>query len=80
MVEIEHAGVEVGQGNAVAFVILGLQADDVGLDAQVDVLGDEDGGDFWLGLLDGEGEVEDAVVNSIAAEDGVGVVGRGRGR
>ena len=42
--QFDHAGVEVLDENAVGLVILGLQAERVGLDAEVDVLGDEDGG------------------------------------
>ena len=54
--------------NAVSLVILGEQAECVGLDAQVDVLADEDGGVLRLRLLNGQGEGEDAVVHGVAVE------------
>ncbi len=70
---LHHAGVKVGDEHPVGFVILGLQTQRVGLDAQVDVLADEDGRVFRLRLLDGRGERENPVVHAVAVEMGVAV-------
>ena len=61
--------------HAVVLVILGLQTQRVGLDAQVDVLGDENRRIFRLRLLDAGGEREDAVVHAVAVQDVAVAVG-----
>ncbi len=59
---LDHAGVKVLDEYAVILVILGLQTECVGLDAEVDVLGDKYGRIFWLRLLDAGGERENTIV------------------
>ena len=46
--QLDHAGVEILDEDAVVLVILGQQAERIGLDAQVDVFADENGLAFRL--------------------------------
>ena len=46
--QLDHARVKLGQQDVVVSIILRRQAEAVGLDAQVDVFGDEDGRGFRL--------------------------------
>lgn len=70
----EHAGVEVGDEYAIGFVILSLQTEGVGFDAEVDVFGDEDGGCVLIFFVNAVSEREDAAVDGVVA-DGDGAVG-----
>ena len=63
--------------DTVVLVILGQQPERVGLDAQVDVLADQDGLALGLGLLDAEGQRKDAVIHRVRVEDRVAVPGGG---
>ena len=61
--------------DAVVLVILGQQPERVGLDAQVDVFAHQDGLALGLGLLDAEGQRQDAVIHRVRVENSVAVPG-----
>src|SRR5207249_6499855 len=73
--ELDHPGIKVFDEHPVVFIVLGQQAEGVGLDAQVDVFADQDGLAFGLFLLNAESQGEDAVIHGIGAEYGVAVFG-----
>ena len=76
-----HAAIQEAQivQRPVVVVILGLHAQDGGLDAQVDVLGDEDDRRFRIIVLQRQGGAQDFVVGkgTVPQQAGVGV-GHGR--
>jgi hypothetical protein len=64
----EHAGVEVLDEDMIGFVILGLQAQGIGFDAEVDVFGDEDGRLGGVLVLDVAGHADDAAIHGVVAD------------
>ena len=71
-----HARVE--QGGVVEHLVVGVvlrrDAEDRGLDAQVDVLGDDDDGAFWPQFPQGQGGTEQVVVG-VGPGQGLGEAG-----
>src|ERR1035437_9461061 len=67
--QVNHPRVKVGDEHAVVLIILRHQTERVGLDAQIDVLGDQDRRVLRLRLLDAGGERKNAVVHRILGED-----------
>ena len=68
---LEDAGVEIADVDAVTLVVLGGQAQGVGFDPEVDVFGDEDGGDLGRTAVDAQGQGNNAAVGAIDAGTGV---------
>ena len=74
---LEVACVEVLEVDLVRLVVLRVEPVHVGLEAKVDVLGDEDGGAAALGVADGDGEGEDAGIDVAGVRRGGPGAGRG---
>ena len=64
-----HAGVEVGDEYPVGLVIFRREAEGVGLDAEVDIFADKDGGVFRLRFLDARGIRQNPVVHRIFGQN-----------
>ena len=71
--EFEHSRVEVLYENAIGLVILGLQPQRVGFDAEVDVLGDEDRPLPGLTFLNRDRQGDDPAVHGVVADGDVAV-------
>jgi hypothetical protein len=69
----EHAGIEVFDQDMIGFVVLGLESESIGFDAEVDVFGDEDGGLVRVLVLNVAGDIDDAAVHSVIADGDMAV-------
>ena len=71
-VDLAHAGIQLGDVDPLGVVVLRLQAERVGADAQVHVLGDEEGANPRLGVAHLQCHRQDEVVGDLRAAEGVG--------
>jgi hypothetical protein len=77
--DLEEAGVQILQVDLVGLVVLGWQPVDVCLEAEVDVLGDEDGRVRSILGLDGEGKGQDAGIDgAVGGREGGAAAAGGR--
>ena len=68
--ELKDARVEIGDVDPIALVVFGRKAERVGLDAEVDVLRDQNGGQLRRAALHAQREGDDPAVHAGAAGNG----------